>query len=115
MEAGVVYLITCQSCGKEYIGETGRPLCVRIKEHLDGLRKSKSNTPLGAHRREDHSDQLFNIAVTILTREPEVIPRKTLEAFWITSKAPAMNRKEEGVVMNSELISYQSLCGFDLH
>ncbi|KIH59788.1 hypothetical protein ANCDUO_09970 [Ancylostoma duodenale] len=26
MMSGVIYLITCQSCGEEYIGETGRPL-----------------------------------------------------------------------------------------
>ncbi|EYC38370.1 hypothetical protein Y032_0722g1837 [Ancylostoma ceylanicum] len=36
------------SCKTRYIGETGRPLCVRIKEHLDRLSKSKTTTPLGS-------------------------------------------------------------------
>ena len=50
MVAGVIYIITCLSCGDTYIGETGRPLCCRIKEHLDGLNKSRTSTPLGSHR-----------------------------------------------------------------
>ncbi|EYB90672.1 hypothetical protein Y032_0216g2377 [Ancylostoma ceylanicum] len=51
MVSGVVYLITCQSCGDQYIGETGRPLCIRIKEHLDGMARSTMTTALGGHRR----------------------------------------------------------------
>ncbi|EYB96818.1 hypothetical protein Y032_0146g2522 [Ancylostoma ceylanicum] len=49
MVSGVVYLITCQSCGDQYIGETGRPLCIRIKEHLDGMAGSSMTTALGGH------------------------------------------------------------------
>ena len=112
MESGVVYIITCLSCGDQYIGETGRPLCVRIKEHLDGLQKSKTCTPLGAHRRQCHENQLFETSVTILSRETEVVARKTLEAFWITSKNPKMNRKDECIAVTNELALYQNLCGF---
>ena len=46
MSAGVVYLITCKECNDEYIGETARPLCVRIKEHLDGKIKQRRSTVL---------------------------------------------------------------------
>ncbi|KAK6763287.1 hypothetical protein RB195_023843 [Necator americanus] len=38
---GVIYLTCCQQCGAEYIDETGRALCTRVKEDLDGLVKSK--------------------------------------------------------------------------
>ncbi|EYC13964.1 hypothetical protein Y032_0042g630 [Ancylostoma ceylanicum] len=37
---GVIYLITCISCGEEYMGETERPLCARIREHLDAKQRS---------------------------------------------------------------------------
>ena len=47
---GVVYRISCRKCGDDYIGETGRPLNVRIKEHLDGKARSRISTPLGCHR-----------------------------------------------------------------
>ncbi|KAK6734614.1 hypothetical protein RB195_018044 [Necator americanus] len=110
--SGVIYLITCQLCGAEYIGETGRSLCIRVKEHLDGLVKSKSSSPLGAHRRQCHDNTPFKIAVTILARESDVLTRKTLEAFYITAKSPIMNRKEECIAVTNELAPYQDLCGF---
>ena len=112
MISGTIYLITCQACGDEYVGETGRPLCIRIKEHLDGLCKSKSSTPLGIHRRLCHENAEIQIGVTILSREPEIIARRTLEAFWITAKSPKMNRKDECIAITNELALYQNLCGF---
>ena len=45
MSSGTVYLLSCRACGDEYIYETGRLLCVRLKEHLDGKIKTRQNTP----------------------------------------------------------------------
>ncbi|EYC00721.1 hypothetical protein Y032_0113g366 [Ancylostoma ceylanicum] len=59
MVSDVVYLITCQSCGDQYIGETGRPLCIRIKEHLDGMTRSRITTALSGHRRHNHCNISF--------------------------------------------------------
>ncbi|KAJ1368268.1 hypothetical protein KIN20_029362 [Parelaphostrongylus tenuis] len=36
MSPGTIYVISCTTCGEEYTGETGRVLCIRIKEHLEG-------------------------------------------------------------------------------
>ena len=113
MVSGVIYRITCLSCGDTYIGETGRPLCVRIKEHLDGLNKSRPFTPLGQHRISRHEGAEIQIAVKILSFEPELLARKTLEAFWIAAKNPKMNRKDECLAITTELAPYQALCGFD--
>ncbi|EYB96817.1 hypothetical protein Y032_0146g2521 [Ancylostoma ceylanicum] len=112
MVSGVVYLITCQSCGDQYVGETGRPLCIRIKEHLDGMARSSMTTALGGHRRQNHGNSSFEVAVTILSLEPEIVACKTLEAFWITAKNPKMNRKDECIAVTNELALYQGLCGF---
>ncbi|VDL82279.1 unnamed protein product [Nippostrongylus brasiliensis] len=52
MVAGVVYLIKCTICNGEYIGETGRPLAERVKEHLGTPRyinKLKKYTYLSYH------------------------------------------------------------------
>ena len=110
--SGVVYLIACLSCGQEYVGETGRPLMVRVKEHLDGLNRSIPGTPLGAHRRQSHGNLNFEIKVTILSYEKDIVARKTLEAFWITAKNPKINRKEECLSITSELAAFQDLCRF---
>ncbi|KAK6761038.1 hypothetical protein RB195_022198 [Necator americanus] len=114
MVSGVVYLISCKTCRDQYIGETGRPLCVRIEEHLKGMKQSNVVTSLGAHRRQCHENVPFCIAVTILSYEPEIIARRTLEAFWINAKGPKMNRKEECLAVTNELALYQDPCGFDL-
>ena len=37
----VIYLIRCEECNEEYIDETMLPLCVRMKEHLDGKAKQR--------------------------------------------------------------------------
>ncbi|EYB89763.1 hypothetical protein Y032_0228g2885 [Ancylostoma ceylanicum] len=109
MISGTFYLITCQACGNEYIEGTGRPLRVRIKEHLDGL--SKSKTAFGYSPKVMPQNTEIQIGVTILLREPEVIARRTLEAFWITAKSPKMNRKDECIAITKELALYR---GFDL-
>ncbi|KAK6730919.1 hypothetical protein RB195_007409 [Necator americanus] len=49
MVSGVVYRITCRWCGDDYIEETGRPLCIGVKEQLGGLAKSEIFTPLAEH------------------------------------------------------------------
>ncbi|XGW13724.1 hypothetical protein V3C99_000216 [Haemonchus contortus] len=110
MKMGVVYSIRCQSCGCEYIGETGRPLYVRVKEHLSGLAGSRMHTPLGAHRVSFHAGLSFDVSVSILALETEIAARKTLEAFWITVKEPLMNRKEECVAITRELAPFLDLC-----
>ena len=113
MSSGVVYLITCQMCKEEYIGETGRPLCIRIKEHLDGLRRATTSAPLGDHRVHCHEGTLIEVTVSILAREPDIAARRTLEAFWIAARAPKINRKEECIAVTNELAPFADLCGFD--
>ncbi|KAK6763170.1 hypothetical protein RB195_023762 [Necator americanus] len=110
MISGVVYRITCRLCGDDYIGETGRPLCIRVKEHLDGLAKSKTFTPLGAHRRICHPNSEVEVYVRILSYESEITARRTLEGFWISAKSPKMNRKDECIAITNELSPYQDLC-----
>ncbi|VDP30328.1 unnamed protein product [Heligmosomoides polygyrus] len=78
--SGVVYLTKCTGCNGEYIGETGRPLGERVKEHLGMLRRCDIAGPLGEHRLRCHNGAGIDVAVTILAREFEISARKTLEA-----------------------------------
>ena len=106
MRTGTVYLITCRRCGEEYIGESARALCVRIKEHLIGKEKSRLPTPLGSHRVRSHEGADFEIEVKILACETRTQARKTLEAFWIRARGPKMNRKDECLTITRELEPY---------
>ncbi|EYC20219.1 hypothetical protein Y032_0022g515 [Ancylostoma ceylanicum] len=113
MVSGTVYQISCTLCGDNYIGETARPLSLRIKEHLDGKRNCRKSTPLGAHRVSRHNGDDFEVQVSILTQETDIATRKTIEAFWIKARCPVMNRKDECLAITNELGSYRDLCQFD--
>ncbi|VDL62846.1 unnamed protein product, partial [Nippostrongylus brasiliensis] len=102
MVAGVVYLIKCTVCNGEYIGETGRPLGERVKEHLGTLRRCDISEPLGEHRLRCHDGATKEVAVAILSRESEISARKTVEALWIAERNPTINRKEERVEVTQE-------------
>ncbi|EYC14629.1 hypothetical protein Y032_0040g314 [Ancylostoma ceylanicum] len=110
MRSCVIYTIMCRKCGDEYVGETARPLCVRVKEHLEGKSSSRSSTPLGCHRALAHNGVDYEVQATILTYETEISARKTLEAFWIHVENPKMNRREECHTISSELLPYLTLC-----
>ncbi|VDP44783.1 unnamed protein product [Heligmosomoides polygyrus] len=112
MTTGVVYNMSCNECGEVYIGETGRPLCIRVKEHLDGLRKGNVRTPWGEHRVRCHAGAMLQVSVSILARESDISARKTLEALWITARNPQVNRKEECLAVTQELAPFVELCGF---
>ena len=46
---GSVYEVPCIDCGKVYIGETGRNLQERLKEHKYAARMSDSKNGIVAH------------------------------------------------------------------
>ena len=110
-KVGVVYQIECLTCSDTYIGETGRTLAVRLKEHLASKRRGNLLTPLGRHKNEVHAGNDFDIKCTILAYEKETSARKTLEAFWIRSRNPAMNNKNECLSITDEFMPFLSLCG----
>ena len=105
-KAGVVYQIECMACHVMYIGETGRPLGVRINEHLSGKRRLSIITPLGKHRRDDHEDNDFDIKCTILAFESSTPARKALEACFIISRNPRMNGRNEHLSITSDFLPY---------
>ena len=109
-KVGIVYQLECLSCSATYIGETGRPLAVRIKEHLAGKRRSSGVTPLGRHRRDAHGGDDYEIKCTILAHEREIAARKILEAFWISSRNPALNNKNECLSVTNEFMPFMELC-----
>ena len=45
----VVYLIKCRTSNKVYIGETGRCLGDRFRDHLRSTRQSNTDLPVGRH------------------------------------------------------------------
>ena len=80
---GVVYAITCLKCGELYIGETGRMLKTRFREHLSYIRTKKADNELSLHfNGPGHS--IDDVAVSGLFFESETNRRRLMESKIIT-------------------------------
>ena len=109
-KSGVIYQIKCMTCGATYIGETGRCLSVRLKEHLATKRRLTKTAPLGRHRLEYHNAEDYEVTCVILALEPEISARKVLEAFWISVRNPIMNNRNECLSITNEFLPFVPLC-----
>ena len=96
----VVYSIICASCGAMYVGETGRFLHERIREHVLNIKSPNAtsyvNTPMAKHVKDHHNAQAVDITVNLLARgNGTTIIRKIREAFHIERLKPSINSCNE--------------------
>ena len=87
-KCGVIYKITCPSCNDTYVGETGRSLGTRMKDHLSNRAPL---TAVGEHRSK-HQHNIQDSDVKILAREHHLWSRKIRESIEIRTEQPALNR-----------------------
>ena len=78
---GVIYKITC-NCGYTYIGETGRTLETRIKEHRGHFTEIAKNDGVVVHANKTMHDINW-IETEILHVEQNCYKRKVLETVQI--------------------------------
>ena len=105
---GVVYSIPCANCENVYIGETGRKLETRLREHQEDVEKNTVGVATRSRRKESatelHKSALTDHAAAhnhiidwnktkILDRDSETIKRGIKEAMWIR-KTKTLNRDE---------------------
>ena len=51
----IIYLISCSRCNKLYVGETGRTLSTRFREHLDNIRFHRDKPVANHFNQTNHS------------------------------------------------------------
>ena len=104
-QKGTVYKITC-SCDSVYIGETGRPLSVRIKEHQKSVQKADGRSALSDHILANPKHTIkWNSVEKLDTNQNNTIARKLNEAVQIARYKPALNRDNGLFIPNA----YESL------
>lgn len=95
LQSNVIYQIPCKNCDKSYIGQTGRYLNTRKKEHIrDVKNKNKINiTSLVEHCKDfDHE---FNFEETkIIGRQNNLEKRKFQEMINIKKSKSVNSRKD---------------------
>ena len=92
---GVVYKISCE-CGKVYIGETGRPMQERIKEHDRDIRLVRTqNSAVSEHANETGHKPLWN-KFKFIDRDNHWYTWKVKEAIHIRLHPNNIN-KDNGI------------------
>ena len=88
---GVVYRIPCE-CGKVYIGETGRSMHERIKEHDRDIRLARTQTSaVSEHAHKIGHYPLWN-EVKFIDRDRHGYTRRVKEAIHIRLHPDNINR-----------------------
>ena len=82
----VVYLISCSSCSKEYVGETKGPLNKHMNGHRDDWRHRRfERSPTAEHFHSADNDFLSHASVCCLEHNKEWSnsTRKLPESYWM--------------------------------
>ena len=86
-----VYKVTC-SCGLNYIGETGRSLKVRLKEHGADIRNQRIRTSALAEHSERYKHHICLEDSSLLAKENHYFKRRFREALEIIKHPNNLNR-----------------------
>ena len=89
LRSGVVYKIECPRCQACYVGQTGRHLTTRFKEH-----QSKKG-PVKTHFSECNMPLEIDMVEILASSQKSEQHRLTLEALYIREIKPSLNTKDE--------------------
>jgi hypothetical protein len=82
-----VYKLPCMDCNRSYIGETGKSMRIRMKQHESNCRNSENRDIPGAvvkHHKLGHSIDFENACV--IYPESHMTKRKIAESFLISQQ-----------------------------
>ena len=89
---GVVYRIPCSSCDKVYIGQTGRTLDHRLKEHRRALTSGNVQQSAVAEHATSEMHDIDWEKAEVVDCHPHYRQRCALEAWHIRTEPHKMNR-----------------------
>ena len=105
---GVVYKMVCKKCEekgekKVYIGETGRKLDVRMREHGYRNKDELKRTETYRHSEEEHGEmKIKDWGIEVVKREKKEFDRKLKEAIEISLEEKSINKSEGMTVIGRE-------------
>ena len=89
---GVVYRISCNDCDMAYVGQTGRTLNHCRTEHIRALRSADPNLSAVVEHLIQWDHNIAWDGAEILARNPRMVQRCAMEAWYIRSERNPMNR-----------------------
>ena len=80
--SNIIYLITCQVCNLQYVGETGNNLRQRLRAHRHDI-KANNLTPIGTHfNKANHTFKDLKIIAIETLNTKTIYDRRTREFYW---------------------------------
>jgi len=76
---GVIYLITCKTCNKQYVGQTGQNLRLRFRHHRNHL-SQHTGRPIYRHFAQHNFN---NITIQVIEQQLDDLTRYERERYWI--------------------------------
>ena len=90
-KSGLVYEIPCRDCDAVYIGETGRSLKTRKREHFDAVKRMDVKKSALCQHIVDFDHFIAWDKAQILKMEANYSKRRTAESFFINQRAAEVN------------------------
>ena len=87
---GVVYCLHCVPCGKQYVGQTGCTMRVRLAHHRDHF--FTQPRILYRHLQRVHHITSFDMDITLIAQVPDLRARLDCESGWIRRLRTAFPR-----------------------
>lgn len=75
---GLIYALECKKCGQLYVGETGRMMCERFREHRRNVINNKADNEIASHFNEN-GHALSDMMICGLTFKSDTLERKICE------------------------------------
>ena len=79
----IVYVIRCTKCAKLYIGEAGRTLDTRFKEHIADIKYHRDKPVANHFNQADHSVHKVHVKGLWLLFTDNASDRKDMESYLI--------------------------------
>ena len=106
LKRGAVYEVPCGECDRSYIGETGRCLKERLKEHQYAVRTGNMNNGIAAHAWSSQHSVNWDEA-RVLVFEQHQKRRRVLEAIRIQRNGDRSSNLDYGLHLNHHCWSEQ--------
>ena len=96
----VVYRIPCEECTGAYVGQTGRSLGLRLKEHKRALKNfDVTSSGLSEHALESGHRVAWTKAA-VVNSHPKKSNRMFLESWHIGMESCSLNREKGSLAQN---------------
>ncbi|KAL6417635.1 hypothetical protein ACFW04_012605 [Cataglyphis niger] len=89
--SNIIYKINCDNCDASYVGQTGRQLQTRIKEHRNHIRRNTSSHSVITDHRLQHNHEFKWNDVKILDTEPIYNKRLISKILFIKRQNNSLN------------------------